>query len=155
MVDTPRSPVNLAEEDAVIGLFAPGEADAVGLLAYALHRQARLAFRDDYARRTGNPPSPEAETAFLIAETTAGRLAAYHAEARRLISLSATPARASAQPDPPPPKRMRWSFGMPAMTMPGEPVRVNWKGLIYRLTMLMLAVMATALLLRVLFVRGP
>lgn len=154
MVETPRSPVNLAEEDAVIGLFAPGEADAIGLLAYALHRRSRLTFRADYAQRTGNPPSPEAEIAFLIAETTAGRLAAYRDEARRMISLGTAPAPASIQPDPPPAKRTLWSFGMPAMTMPGEPVRVNWKGLIYRLAMLMLAVIATALLLRILFLRG-
>lgn len=152
MVETPRSTVNLAEEDAVIGLFAPAEADAIGLLAYALHRRSRLTFRADYAQRTGNPPSAEAEMAFLIAETTAGRLAAYRDEASRMISLGAAPAPAPTQPDPSPAKR--WSFGMPAMTMPGEPVRVNWKGLIYRLAMLMLAVIATALLLRILFMRG-
>ena len=152
MVETPRSTINLAEEDAVIGLFAPDEADAIGLLAYALHRRSRLAFRADYVERTGNPPSPEADMAFLIAETTAGRLAAYRDEARRMISVGAAPAPAPTRPDPPPVKR--WSFGMPAMTMPGEPVRVNWKGLMYRLTMLMLAVIATALLLRVLFLRG-
>ncbi|WP_284178370.1 hypothetical protein [Rhabdaerophilum sp. SD176] len=150
MSETPPGHVDSLDEATILSRFAPDEADAAGLVAYALHRRALLAFRTEFTRRTGAAPSGEAEQAFLISETSPARLSAYRAEASRL--LGPAPTKPS---DPAPRRRTRWMavFGGPPMLMPDQPDKVNWRGLLYRLGMLLLAVIATSLLLRVLFVR--
>ncbi|MCZ8182302.1 MAG: hypothetical protein O9322_04970 [Beijerinckiaceae bacterium] len=150
MSETHPGHVDSLDDAAILTRLAPEEADTVGLVAYALHRRALLAFRTEFTRRTGAAPSSEAEQAFLISETTPARLAAYREEAfRRLGPAPTKPA------DPAPRRRNRWMavFGGPPMLMPDQPDKVNWRGLLYRLGMLLLAVIATSLLLRVLFVR--
>lgn len=139
------------DEAAILARFVQGEGDAEGLLAYALHRHALLAFRQEFASRTGAAPSAEAENAFLIGETSPHRIATYRAEAAAQLASRSPAAAKEAMPAKP---RRRWLalFDGPPMLVPDQPEKVNWKGLIYRLTVLLLAVVATALLLRVLFV---
>jgi hypothetical protein len=150
MPETPSADVESLDEAAILTRFAPGEADPAGLVAYALHRRALIAFRSEFTRRTGAAPSAEAEQAFLISETTPARLASYREDALRRLGPSPT-----APAEPAPRRRPRWMavLGGPPMVMPDQPDKVNWRGLLYRLGMLLLAVIATSLLLRVLFVR--
>lgn len=151
MIETPPGDVESLDEAALLARFAPEEAGPAGLVAYALHRRALFAFRGEFARRTGSAPSAEAEQAFLISETTPARLAAYREEAARL--LGAAPAKPVT---PVAPRRRAWwmpVLGGPPMLVPEQPDKVNWRGLLSRLGMLLLAVIVTSLLLRVLFVR--
>lgn len=151
MSETPPGNMDSLDEAAILVRFVGEDADTAGLVAYALHRRALLAFRAEFARRTGAVPSMEAEQAFLISEITEERLDAYRAEAGRRLGPKPIPKDAP----PAPPRRARWMavFGGPPMLMPDQPDKVNWRGLLYRLGMLLLAVIATSLLLRVLFVR--
>lgn len=151
MSETPPGNVETLDEAAILARFVAGEADTAGLVAYALHRRALLAFRAEFARRTGALPSAEAEQAFLISEITEERLADYRAEAGRRLGTKPVPKEAP----PAPRRRTRWMavFGGPPMLMPDQPDKVNWRGLLYRLGVLLLAVIVTSLLLRILFVR--
>lgn len=134
------------DDAAILARFAPDDADPVGLLAYALHRQALLAFRQDFATQRGRAPGPVEESAFLVGEFSAARLAAYRTRAEGMISTPATPA---------PKRKARWPwFGMWIDAPSGLPEKINWRGLFFRLLVLLLAVVATAILLRVLVVKS-
>lgn len=146
-------PLDLSDA-ALLRRFAMDDTDAEGLLAYALHRQALISFRQDFTRQTGAPPSQEAEQAFLIGEIASARIATYREQASRLIGHPAPAPKVAPAPGPKKPRR-RWValFDGPPVLMPDQPDKVNWKGLLYRLAVLLLAVVVTALLLRVLFTR--
>jgi hypothetical protein len=140
------------DEAERIARYAPDK-DAEGLLAYALHRQALLAFRADYAARHARAPEAAEEAAFLIGEDSPARIAAYRRDAATMMGAapSAPPAMPAAK------KRVRWPFfgqwvEPPASYDPDQPV--NWRGLVFRLVTLLLAVVGTAVLLRVLVVKG-
>jgi hypothetical protein len=146
----------MPEDVAIFARFAPSEADVVGLLAYALHRQAELAFRADFFRLHARTPGPAEAGAFLIGELSEARVAAYRARARMLLTpvSEAGPALA-----PPPAKRKpRWpffGFWVDAPLAPsGEPGPINWRGLLWRFAILLAAVVMTAVLLRVLVVKA-
>lgn len=137
------------DDAAVLDRFAPDGADPAGLLAYALHRQALLAFRRDFAAQRGRAPDIGEESAFLVGEFSAARLAAYRARAEAMIGTPAAPG-------PKPKARWPW-FGMwvDAPVAPsGQPEKINWRGLFFRLLVLLLAVVTTAILLRVLVVKS-
>lgn len=141
------------DDAAILDRFAPDGADPVGLLAYALHRQALLAFRQDFASQRGRAPDKGEESAFLVGEFSAARLAAYRARAEAML---AQPAGAPSAPKPVRKARWPW-FGMwidAPMAPPGQPEKINWRGLFLRLLVLLLAVVTTAILLRVLVVKS-
>lgn len=139
----------IPDDAAILDRFAPGGADPAGLLAYALHRQALLAFRQDFAAQRGRAPDPAEESAFLVGEFSAARLVAYRARAEAMIGIPAMPV---------PKRKARWPwFGMwvdAPMAPPGQPEKINWRGLFFRLLVLLLAVVTTAILLRVLVVKS-
>jgi hypothetical protein len=142
------------DEAERIARYAPnGEAE--GLLAYALHRRALLAFRADFTTRHARAPEVGEEAAFLIGEDLPERIAAYRRDARAMM---ATPAPASPpEKNVPVKKRIRFPFfgqwiEAPPNYDPDQPV--NWRGLMLRLVVLLLAVIGTAVLLRVLVVKA-
>lgn len=136
------------DEEGRIARYAP-LGDAEGLAAYALHRQALLAFRAEFAVRQGRAPDDAEEAAFLIGEEAPARIETYRQAARALMGAPASKPAAKT--------RARWPFfgqwvEAPAGFDPARPV--NWRGLLARLALLMLAVVATAVLLRALFVKA-
>ncbi len=155
MIEKPPREPEVLDEAALLARFVTDDGDPAGLVAYALHRKALLAFRADYSARTGSAPSPDAERAFLIAETAEPRMNQYHEEARRRLGTAPPPLPTPVTSEPAPRKRMRWTaiFGGPPVLMPDQPDTVNWRGLLTRLGILLLAVIMTSLLLRALFVR--
>jgi len=147
------------DDAALLARLAAEEADAAGLIAYALHRRALLAFRRDFKARHAREPAPEEEGVFLIGEVSDARIVAYRASAQVLLDRQAAAGRGGALPAPAKPKqRARWPwFGMwvdAPMAPGGEPEKINWKGLLFRLLVLLLAVVTTAILLRVLVVKS-
>lgn len=143
----------LLEDAAVLERFAPGEADAIGLIAYALHQRARISFHAEFSARQGRLPSPAEEEVFLIGEVSEARIKAYRASAEAMIGQKASILISSA-----PKRKPRWPwFGVwvdAPMAPSGEPEKINWRGLFLRLLTLFLAVVATAILLRVLVVKS-
>lgn len=142
-----QTPAPLAEALAPSGLFAKDGADVAGLLAYALHMRAAEAFEARFRDLNGRGPDPRDRAAFLVGETHPTRITAYRGEAERLLAArSATPVR----------QRSLWPrFGLapPEALARQEQAPINWRGLALRLLILLFAVVTTAILLRVLFVR--
>lgn len=140
-----------ADEATIFRAFASSPDDLIGLAAFALHRRAMLDFRAEFAARQGRAPNTEEETAFLIGETGPTRIAAYREAAARMA-----PGQAASEAKPVK-RRMKWPlFGswVESPLAPEKPDEINWRGLLVRLLVLLLAVIATAILLRVLFVRA-
>jgi hypothetical protein len=141
------------DEAERIARHAPtGEAE--GLLAYALHRRALLAFRAEFAARHARSPEDAEEAAFLIGEDSPERINAYRRDAAAMIARLGASAPEAA---PVLQKRTRFPFfgqwvEAPAGYDPDQPV--NWRGLVFRLVTLLLAVVCTAVLLRVLVVKA-
>ncbi len=159
MNETAGKTPSALDEAAILARFAPDGADAAGLIAYALHRRALLAFRAEFASRQGRAPGPDEENTFLIGEVSEGRIAAYRASARAMIGAGAeTTASAPAMPPVKPKRKARWPwFGVwvdAPMAPSGEPETINWRGLLFRLLTLLAAVVTTAILLRVLVVKS-
>lgn len=140
------------DEASMLARFATGESDPAGLIAFSLHRRALAAFRQDFAIHHGRAPEASEENAFLIGEVSASRLAAYRASADAL--LKQTGSRMTGTPK----RKARWPwFGMwidAPMAPGGEPEKINWRGLFIRLLVLLLAVITTAILLRILIVKN-
>lgn len=138
------------DEAAVLARYILDASDAIGHIAYALHRRALLAFRQEFLTQHGRLPDAREEGAFLIGEISEARLQAYRASAGSM----ATPA---TRPDAPK-RKARWPwFGMwvdAPMAPSGQPEAINWRGLFMRLIVLLLAVITTAILLRVLIVKS-
>ena len=146
------------DDAAVLARFAADETDVAGLIAYSLHRRALLAFRRDFEARHARPVTQAEESVFLIGEVSDARIAAYRAHAAAMTGQSGT-GQSGPQPAPSRPRRKaRWPwFGMwvdAPMAPNGEPEKINWKGLFLRLLVLLLAVVTTAVLLRILVVKS-
>lgn len=138
------------DEAERIRRYAP-EGDGIGLAAYALHRRALLGFRAAFEAQFNREPLAAEEAAFLLGEEAAERIEAYRREAEAL--MAAAPARNGK--GPPARKGSRWPFfgqwvEAPASFDPDAPI--NWRGLLARLAILLGAVIATAILLRTLYV---
>ncbi len=158
------------EESERIARYAP-QGDAAGLAAYALHRRALLAFRGEFLTRHARPPEAVEEAAFLLGEETPERIDAYRRQAAALIAGTALspprPAQATekqalekqavekqATEKQAVEKKERRLFFAPwaEAAVAQDPVaKVNWRGLLARLALLLAAVVATAILLRRLF----
>lgn len=138
------------DEAERIRRFAP-EGDGVGLAAYALHRRALLAFRAEFESRFARAPEAAEETAFLLGEEAPERIQAYRREAEALLASTGAEAKQVTAVRKP----TRWPFfgqwiEAPASLDPAKPI--NWRGLVGRFILLLGAVIATAVLLRTLFV---
>ena len=131
--------------------FVQKSDDAIGLLAYALHRRALLAFHTEFAQTMARAPDPAEEAAFLVGEISGPRLASYRNEASLLITpAAATPVAGK--------RKARWPFfGLwvdAPMAPSGEPEKINWRGLMLRLAILLASVITTAILIRILVVKA-
>ena len=121
--------------------FAAEPEDGIGLAAFGLHARRRAEWHRAFVEGTGRAP----DAALLLGDITAPRIAAYRAEAERLLGQ-----RATARPRPISPW---WRTGLG--TAPVDPAGpIPWGALFARLALLMAAVIVTALALRVVFVRG-
>ena len=159
----PTSAAELGKPDglddaALLARFTASKTDVTGLIAYALHRRALIAFRLDFEARHTRTATQAEQDVFLIGEISDARIAAYRAIAEAMQG-QALPGQSSAQPAVSKPKRRaRWPwFGMwidAPMAPNGEPEKINFKGLFIRLFVLLLAVVTTAILLRVLVVKS-
>lgn len=144
----------LRDEATRFARFVSGNDDIEGMLAHALHIRAFAAFRTRFADEAGRAPAESDETAFLIGETDPTRIAWYREEAMRMLaarSTGTTPGK-SARPDPLPRPWPYFGILPEAARAAAEAGGVNWRGLLVRLVVLLLAVIITALLLRVLVV---
>lgn len=145
-----------ADPQDMLAVYGADHDDAVALAAYALHARARHAFEARFAEKHHREPAPAEREAFLLGEMTPRRIAAYRAEAQRLVA-SAASASPALQTGAPQRKRARWPFfGMWVEAPRGpaaNPEATNWRGLFFRLLVLLLAVVTTAILLRVLVVQ--
>ena len=146
--ETGTAALSGASEADILRAFGAEADDAAALAAYALHRRARLDFEARFAEKHGREPEQAERDAFLLGEITATRIAAYRAEAERLMKPGTPPKLA---------RKPRWPFfglWVDAPMAPSlAPEPVNWRGLFTRLLVLLLAVVVTAILLRVLFVQ--
>ncbi|OYU48627.1 MAG: hypothetical protein CFE31_09240 [Rhizobiales bacterium PAR1] len=144
-------PPGMLDEAQIFARFILAPDDSTGLLAYALHRRALLAFRADFDRTAGRGPEPAEEAAFLVGELSEPRLASYRAEASSLALPTLLPVA-------PPKRKARWPFfglWVDAPLAPsGEPGTINWRGLMWRFAILLASVITTAVLLRVLVVKA-
>jgi hypothetical protein len=138
--------------------FATVPGDAVGLAAYGLHCRAADDFRRDFLAHHGRLPSDSEEKVFLIGEQSETRIAAYRQTARAMIETQLRADKPSSPSGSPPLRKPRWPwFGMwveAPMAPAGSPETINWRGLFGRLAILLLAVVATALLLRILVAKS-
>jgi hypothetical protein len=152
--DTPRM---TPAEAVTLTRFGADADDLIALAAYALHRRAFIDFGADFATQHGREPKDGEIAAFLVGETSASRIALYRREAEILARREA-PAGTSGKPQACLPHKARWPwFGMwidAPLAPPGQPERINWRGLFSRLGTLLLAVIVTAIALRLLLSRA-
>lgn len=162
MAGTPTEKTPGLDEAAILARFVSSPADAEGHVAYALHRRALVDFGADFERHHGRAPDDAERVAFLVGETGAARIAAYRAMALAMMkneTASSPKETASSGPAPDskarPARRLSWFglWGAPIL-IDAEAGPVNWRGLLLRLFVLLLAVIATAILLRVLVVQA-
>lgn len=159
--------VDVTADAAVLARFAGAKSEAGGdvaqgsvardLLAYALHRQARIDFRREFAGRHQRAPTEAEEAVFLIGDLTETRVSAYRVAASAMIVAASAEKGAPVPQAVSPKRRQRWPwFGMwvESPIAPSDAGPVNWRGFAFRLLVLLLAVVATALLLRVLIVKA-
>lgn len=149
----------ITHEATMLSHFMPDDDNAEGLLAFALHRRAVLDWAKAFHASEKRPPTGEDLRQYLLGEATPRRVQEYRARAEQMLGASktltplATPEPAAAKPKTR--KSMIWPFG-PGLGMvveqPDQPI--NWKGLLLRLLFLMLAVIATALVLRFFVVKS-
>ncbi|MCA0401717.1 MAG: hypothetical protein LCH38_12980 [Proteobacteria bacterium] len=154
------------DEAAIAARFIAMPEDVAGHIAYALHRRALFDFRAGIERHHGRGANADEETAFLVGETGEGRIAAYRAAANAMLEAprkqaSVAVAQGSPEPDQPRANRPRAARRLSWFGLWGAPILVdpdagpiNWRGLFLRLFILLLAVIFTALLLRILVVQA-
>lgn len=157
-VTSPIDPAQVAEREMLARLVT-GEEDAEGLIAYALHRRALLDWLDAFEAAENRAPDAGELKLFLLGETAERRLRAYRERAALMLAAD--------EPEPeirpaltmparkPPLRTWFWPWGLStgfAVDNPDQPL--NWRGLLWRLFLLGLAVSVTALALRIFVVRA-
>jgi hypothetical protein len=148
----------LALERDMLALLVSGADDAEGHLAFALHRRAVLDWLEAFEKSEGRRPDAGEMRLFLIGESAERRLAAYREQAAAMMSVPSEAPIPALQMPQTKPKRLRtwfWPWGFStgfAVENPDQPL--NWKGLFWRLLVLGLAVVVTALALRIFVVRS-
>ncbi len=147
----------VALEREMLASLISDEVDAEGHLAFALHRRAVLDWLEAFEKSEGRAPDAGEMRLFLMGEKAERRIASYREQAALMISVPAeAPIPALVMPEKPRPRLRTWfwpwgfSTGF-ALENPDQPL--NWKGLFWRLLVLGLAVVVTALALRIFVVR--
>lgn len=137
------------DEVTLFDRFVSDPRDLAGLAAYALHCRARMAFESEFLRQHARAPQAAEMAAFMLGETLPARIATYRAEAEAMRGSGGNTEKK---------KTALWPFfglWVPNPLATGtDPEKVNWRGLFWRLAILLGAVVTTALLLRVLVVRA-
>lgn len=148
----------VALEREMLASLVSDEADAEGHLAFALHRRAVLDWLEAFEKSEGRAPDSGEMRLFLMGEKAERRITAYREQAALMISVPAeAPIPALVMPEKPRPRLRTWfwpwgfSTGF-ALENADQPL--NWKGLFWRLLVLGLAVVVTALALRIFVVRS-
>lgn len=145
------------ERDMLARLVA-GPDDAEGHLAFALHRRAVLDWLEAFEMSENRQPDAGEMRLFLMGESAERRLAAYREQAALMISVPAeasVPAISMPEKSKPRLRTWFWPWGFSTgfvVENPDQPL--NWKGLFWRLLLLGLAVVVTALALRIFVVRA-
>lgn len=134
-------------EAAMFRQLVSGENDVAGMVAYALHRRAFLDWSEAFARSAGRDPDDAERRAFLIGESSPRRLSEHRSRAETIVSATGPRRSLAAR------RTLLWPFG-PGIGIPAnEPAPpVNWRGLAWKLLLLLIAVVVTALALRLLVV---
>lgn len=147
---TTATPAPSDEEAAMFREFVGGELDVTGMVAYALHRRALLDWSETFARSAQRDPDAAERRAFLIGESAPRRLAEHRSLAEAIIA-AANPRRPKAAR-----RTLVWPFG-PGIGIPidAPAAPVNWRGLAWKLLLLLIAVVITALALRLLVAQAP
>lgn len=148
----------LSLERDMLARLVTGPDDAEGHLAFALHRRAVLDWLEAFEKAEGRGPDAGEMRLFLMGESAERRLVAYREQAVLMMSVPVeAPVPAISMPVKPKPRLRTWfwpwgfSTGF-AVENPDQPL--NWKGLFWRLLLLGLAVVVTALALRIFVVRA-
>jgi hypothetical protein len=148
----------LALERDMLALLVGGADDAEGHLAFALHRRAVLDWLAAFEEAEGRRPGDGEMRLFLLGESAERRIAAYREQAAVMLAVPAEapiPALQMPEKKPQPLRTWFWPWGFStgfAVENPEKPL--NWKGLFLRLLVLGLAVVVTALALRIFVVRS-
>lgn len=134
------------------------EEDGEGHLAFALHRRALLDWLEAFEKVENRLPGAAEMRVFLLGEKAERRQEAYREQAARLLAIADIEASAPRTVKPPPTPRLRtwfWPWGFSTGFALEDPQRpLDWKGLFWRLSLLGLAVIVTALALRIFVVRA-
>ena len=142
-------------ETRIHAALVSGPDDAEGLIAFALHRQAAMEWRDAYTASRNAQPGADDYALFMLGEEMPGRIASYKERAALLLASQAGDAAEGRVADTSPaakPMRLRsifWPWGVTSgfrADLADKPV--NWRGLFFRLALLGLAVIVTALFFR-------
>lgn len=148
----PLNPIPPVSDAGILTLYAPDKADAIGLLAYALHRHTVIEWVEAFTTKTERAPDAAAFSQFYIGETMPGRIAAYRAEAERVLEGEKPQRITKAEASPlKPTSRSFLTWGLEE-AIANAKAPIPWRALAIRLFILLLAVVVTALVLRVLFV---
>ena len=157
----PELEIVLTEEAAMLAKLMHHDEDAEGLLAFALHRRAVLDWVAAFQEHEHRAPHIAELRQFLLGEAAPRRMGEYRERASVMVAVERT---GKATPDVQKKeqsakaevsKTMMWPFGPGlgfAVEQPGR--SLNWKALLLRLVLLMIAVIVTALMLRF-FVVNP
>jgi hypothetical protein len=136
---------SLHEAPDLFSRFVETPEDTPGLLAYALHRQTLRDWEALIREREGAPPDLGAIRAFEIAEALPGRIMAYRALAEQRLSASRGQTRPRLIPRPDPRAFVFWGLSPAAQEGESAP---PWGAFFIRLLLLLVAVVASALLMR-------
>lgn len=148
----------VALEREMLALLVTTADDAEGHLAFALHRRAVLDWLEAFEKTEGRLPDAGEMRLFLLGEKSERRIAAYREQAALMTSVPAAAPAPSLMIPEKKPQRVRtwfWPWGFStgfAVENPDQPI--NWKGLFWRLLVLGLAVVVTALALRIFVVKS-
>lgn len=146
----------LALEREMLARLVRGDDDAEGHLAFALHRRAVLDWVEAFEQAEKRQPDPGEWRLFLLGERAERRVQAYREQANLILSVPAPVDKPKqVAPSPKPLRTWFWPWGMSTGFAVGDLERpLNWKGLLWRLVLLGLAVIVTALTLRIFVVRA-
>lgn len=149
----------IASERALIAQLVAGEEDAEGLVAFALHRRAFHDWFAAFEAAEKRAPNEGEIRLFLLGETAERRIVAYRERASLMIDApKIDPAAPPPTPMPakrPPLRTWFWPWGFSSGFVVADPdAPMNWRGLMLRLLMLGVAVVVTALALRIFVVRA-
>ncbi|CAN1490503.1 hypothetical protein MCEMSEM23_00177 [Rhabdaerophilaceae bacterium] len=156
----PEFDAAFAAEREMLSRLVTGDEDAAGLIAYSLHRRAVVDWVEAFMAAESRFPDAGEWRVFLLGEGADRRIAAYRERAALMLAADepALPMPAPALSMPPKRQPLRtwfWPWGFPSTFVVENPDQsLNWRGLLWRLLLLTLAVIVTALALRIFVIRS-